>query len=83
MPNDQIEIAIAGCCVFPPVNRCFAHRSMVKIFFLDRKRQKKLVLTQNQMISTSERHAEHLFAGRNTQQLVFDIEPIIDKYSFL
>ena len=30
---------------------------------------KKLVLTQKQMISTSQRRMEHSFAGRNTQQL--------------
>ena len=30
---------------------------------------KKFVLMQKQMILTSERRVEHLFAGRNTQQL--------------
>ena len=36
---------------------------------------KKLVLLQKQMISTSERHVEHPFAGRNTQhiELVFKV----------
>ena len=32
---------------------------------------KKLVLTQKQMISTCERHAEHWLAGRNTQQFSY------------
>ena len=31
---------------------------------------KKLVLMQKQMISTRERHAEHLFTGQNTQHML-------------
>ena len=36
--------------------------------FFDGKRRKKLLCVKN-MISTSERRAEHSFAGRNTQQV--------------
>ena len=35
----------------------------------DGKIQKKNVFTQKEIISTSKRHAEHPFAGRNTQHL--------------
>ena len=49
------------CCVLQPVKGCTARCSLVKI------KTKKLVLMQKQMISISERCAEHQFAGRNTQ----------------
>ena len=39
-------------------------------FHLWWKKTKKLVFTQKQMILTSKRYAEHLLAGRNTQQSV-------------
>ena len=53
------------------------------------KKDEKIVLTRKEMISTSQWHAEHTFAGRNTQQksqvlpgieyLLFLISP---KYKF-
>ena len=53
-------------------------------FFLfsvsDGKIQKKLVVTQKQMISTSERLAEHPFGGQNITQEVIkvsDISPVL------
>ena len=52
-------------------NACFSCYFLRFPFFFSicDEKDKKLVLTQKQMILTSERLAEHLFAGRNTQQV--------------
>ena len=39
---------------------------------MSQKKTEKLVLGQKQIISTSQRHAEHPFASQNTQQTSFD-----------
>ena len=49
-------------CAFP---------SFFFLFPLVTEEDKKLVLMQKQMISTSKRHAEQPFADRNTQQVTF------------
>ena len=41
----------------------------LSFFLLLMEKDKKLVLTQKQLIMTGKWHAEHLFAGRNTQHL--------------
>ena len=41
----------------------------LSFFLLVTERDEKLVFKQKQMISSSERHAKHLFAGQSTQQV--------------
>ena len=41
----------------------------LSFFLLVTERDEKLVFKQKQMISSSERHAKHLFAGQSTQHV--------------
>ena len=51
-----------------PHDICWS-KSYFSFFFLVTEKYKKLDLMQKQMISTSDRRAEHLFTGQNTQQI--------------
>ena len=57
----------------PPFYACFLVLFLIFPFFFllvteKDKKMKNLVFSPKQMISTSERHAEHPFDGQNTQQ---------------
>ena len=60
---------------FASQNHFFAVKTSFSIFFRhkrgkkEKRAQKNIVLMKKQMILTSERHAEHLFTGQNTQHV--------------
>ena len=65
-----LKVTKIDCCVFRPENGCSARHSLVKIdFLLFTKKYAKSCFSVKKLIRTSERHADHPFAGRNTQQL--------------
>ena len=60
------------CCVFQPANGCSARCSLVEIKFLRlfcSFSDGNNCFSIRKSILTSKRHAEHPFAGQNTQQL--------------
>ena len=80
-PNkSHIYLAWSISCVFQPANGCSARRLLVEIINFLTEKDLKSYFSVKKMISTSERHAEHPSAGRNTQQVLVRFHPVRPRF---
>ena len=68
--------------LFAGRNHLFLLSKLHFFLFVTEKDEKKLVLTQKQMILTSKQHAEHPYAGQNTQHTQFGIVNVTLQHFF-